>query len=480
MEIVTPQSNLIERFNKWIQESIMIKLMSIGFLILILLIPSSWIDSLIYERQQRAESVMNEVADKWSGSQTLTGPVLVVPFRKQQVIDHGQEGKEVREIVDKAFFLPETLNIKGKISPEVLHRGIFDAVVYESNLDIQSSFKSPDFKSLSVPEDMILWKDAYMVFGISDVRGISDNLSFRVGDISLPAEPSNNIGLQTDQVSKPTGEVYYPQAATSQSTKSGILVKLDVESEKDLAKTVAISLKLKGSSRLDFIPVGKTTAVSLTGPWADPSFDGEFLPDNRKITDAGFIADWKILHFNRPFSQQWTGQDQSLSDANFGMKLLMPVDQYQKSIRTSKYSVLIILLTFMALFLVEITQKIRIHPFQYILIGAALTIYYVLLLSVSEQLGYNSAYIIASCATVILISLYSVSFFRNIKLTALFTSLLVIFYSFIFVIIIQQDFSLLIGSIGLFIIVGALMYFSRRVNWYGAGQELGVGAGQGS
>ena len=467
MEIVTSQSNLADRFNKWIQESIMIKLMSIGFLVLILLIPSSWIDNVISERQQRAEEVMTEVANKWSGSQTLTGPVLVVPFRKLQVIDHGKDGKEITETVEKAFFLPETLNIKGNITPEKLNRGIFDAVVYESTLDINSTFKAPDFKALSVSEDMVLWKDAYMVLGIADVRGISDNLSFRIGDLSLQAEPSNNIGVLTEQNSNAPSRARDSQTVLSQSIKSGILVKLPSQNENDLAKPVAIKLKLKGSSRLDFIPAGKTTTVNLKGPWADPSFDGEFLPEDRNITETGFTADWKVLHFNRPFSQQWVGQDQQLSHANFGMKLLLPVDQYQKSMRTSKYSVLIILLTFMALFLVEITQKVRIHPFQYILIGAALTIYYILLLSISERWGYNTAYGIASVATVILVSLYSVSFFRNTKLTALFTALLVLIYSFIFVIIIQQDASLLLGSIGLFIIVAALMYFSRRVNWYG-------------
>jgi inner membrane protein len=143
--------------------------------------------------------------------------------------------------------------------------------------------------------------------------------------------------------------------------------------------------------------------------------------------------------------------------------------------RTAKYGILIILLTFISLFLVEITQKIRIHPFQYILVGAALTIYYTLLLSISEQLGYNAAYIIASVATVVLISLYALTFLRTKRLAVVFTSLLSLFYGFIFVIILQQDFSLLIGSIGLFITVGVLMYFSRKVNWYDASKTAGVG-----
>jgi inner membrane protein len=217
---------------------------------------------------------------------------------------------------------------------------------------------------------------------------------------------------------------------------------------------------------LDFVPVGKTTDVKLDGPWPDPSFDGEFLPSAREISQQGFTASWKVLHYNRPFSQEWTGTEQQLSGADFGVRLLLPVDQYQKSIRTSKYGVLIILLTFISLFLVEITQKVRIHPFQYILIGAALIIYYTLLLSFSEYIGYNFAYIVSSIATVSLVSLYARTFLPSNKLVALLLALLIIFYTFVFIIILQQDFSLLLGSIGLFVIVSLLMYFSRKINWY--------------
>jgi len=468
METIQPL-NILERFNRWIQESIMVKLFSIGFLILILLIPSSWIQDMIVERQQRAEQVMSEVADKWSGSQTISGPVLVIPYRKQEVIDKGKDGKEIREHIEKAYFLPEDLDITASIKPEILHRGIFDAVVYESPLEINSTFSKPAFKELSITEDMVNWKDAYMIFGITDLRGISENPTFTLGTNVLSAEPSNNIGITVTRGRSQVASDYYdPIEQKGTHSSNGIVVKLNWETPPTFAdkEKVKIKLNLKGSRRLDFVPAGKTTNVKLSGPWADPSFDGEFLPATRVITESGFSASWKVLHFNRPFSQQWTDDNQQLSGADFGIKLLIPVDQYQKSIRTSKYGVLVILLTFVALFLVEITQRIRIHPFQYILIGAALTIYYTLLLSFSEHVGYNIAYVAASVATVILISLYSISFFHNIKLTLLFSFLLMIFYAFIFVIILQQDFSLLLGSVGLFLIVGFLMYFSRKVNWY--------------
>lgn len=467
METLPQPLNIIERFNRWIQESIMVKLFSIGFLILILLIPSSWIENMIVERQQRAEQVIKEVADKWSGSQRISGPILVVPYRKRDVIDLGKGEKEIREYVERAYFLPEQLTINGAIKPQVLHRGIFDAVVYESSLDIKSSFTPPDFKRLSIADDMILWNDAHMVFGITDLRGISENPTFRVGDKTLDAEPAGDIWL-SPIVSPRDGSdgSVQQQKQYGSYPPSGITVKLNWKGSPNAIENITVKLDLKGSRRFDFVPAGKTTEVKLAGPWSDPSFDGEFLPEDRKISDKGFTASWKVLHFNRPFAQQWVENNQELSGADFGINLLIPVDQYQKSIRTSKYGVLVILLTFVALFLVEITQKIRIHPFQYILIGAALTIYYTLLLSFSEHVGYNSAYMIASFATVLLISLYSISFFQNSKLTVLFFLLLIVFYAFIFVIILQQDYSLLLGSVGLFLIVGLLMYFSRKVSWY--------------
>ncbi|HEV8513458.1 MAG TPA: cell envelope integrity protein CreD [Cyclobacteriaceae bacterium] len=448
-------------------ESITVKLVSIGFLVLILLIPSSWIQDLMNERQSRAEDVMHEVSSKWSGSQTLSGPILVIPYKVIQKIDHGKDGIEIQEYIQKYFLLPETLDVNGDVDPTVLHRGIFDAAVYTSALKIKANFNKPDFVSLAIPDDMVQWKDAYMIFSITDLRGISENPSFMVGNSSKPTEPSSDLGVSVRKFMR-DNNVSYSQSdgVVSDFSSNGIIAKLGWQSEKDFVGNTAIKITLKGSNRLSFNPTGKTTTVQLKGPWGNPSFDGEFLPENRTITEDAFTANWKILHFNRPFAQQWTESGTKLSGSEFGVKLIVPVDQYQKSIRTSKYGQLIIILTFVALFLVEITKKIRIHPFQYILIGAALIIYYTLLISLSEQVGYNIAYWIATAATVGLISFYSISFLQNSRLVTLFTAILVIFYAFIFIIVLQQDFSLLLGSIGLFLIVGSLMYFARNVKWY--------------
>jgi inner membrane protein len=469
-----PPLNIFERFNRWIEESIMIKLLSIGFLVLLLLLPSAWIQDLMQEREARAESVIDEISSKWSGSQTLAGPILVIPYQYQETVDKGKDGFQIFERTGKYFFLPENLTVTGDITPDVLHRGIFDAVVYTAALGIRANFKKPDFSKLNITTENVIWKDAYMVFPITDLRGISDKFTFAVGDSAKATEPSNDLGVSVWRGNVTHQESYIQEVngAGSYFTGSGVIANLGWQTADDFNGKTSIDLTLKGSQLLNFIPTGKTTNVKLSGAWNNPSFDGDFLPESREVNDTGFSATWSVLHFNRPFSQQWNTLNEKLSGSDFGVKLILPVDQYQKSIRTSKYGQLIIILTFMALFLVEITRKVRIHPFQYILIGFALIIYYTLLISFSEQIGYNWAYAIASASTVLLISLYSITFLKDKGLVALFTSLLVIFYTFIFVIILQQDFSLIIGSVGLFLIVGALMYFSRKVSWYNQAQTI--------
>jgi len=448
MENSETPTNLLDRFNRWLQESITIKLLSIGFLLLILLIPLSWIESLINERQFRSEEVLLDITSKWSGKQIISGPVIVLPYKYSEIVrEKGEEPKVVTHR-RKAFFLPEDLKISGNVTPQILHRGIYEAAVYEGSLAIDATWQKQSLPSLKI-DGQILWSEAYMILGISDLRGIADNPVIKNGEKQLASEPSNDLGI-----------------GYGHKTITGLVAKLNWDENNNFGQPISLQLNFRGSRGLDFVPVGKTTVVNISGPWASPSFNGEFLPNSREVNEEGFRAEWKVLHYNRPFAQEWLGEGKDLAGYDFGVELLIPVEQYQKSMRTSKYGHLVILLSFISLFLVEISQKIKIHPFQYILIGAALIIYYSLLLSLSEQIGYSPAYFISCLATVSLLTLYSKTFLRPAKLVALFSVLLVVFYSFIFIIIIQQDFSLLIGSIGLFIVVGALMYLTRKINWY--------------
>jgi inner membrane protein len=225
-------------------------------------------------------------------------------------------------------------------------------------------------------------------------------------------------------------------------------------------------LNINGSESINFIPVGKQTNVDLDSDWANPSFEGSFLPNTRDINETGFNASWKVLHLNRSYPQQWIGTKYNIDESSFGVKLLLPVDHYQKSLRSVKYAIMFISLTFLIFFFTEILNKKRIHPIQYLLVGLGLSVFYTLLVSLSEQINFNLAYLLASLSIITLITAYSYSMLKNIKLTVIVAFVLSVLYTFLFTVIQLQDYSLLLGSIGLFLALAIVMYLSRKVDWY--------------
>lgn len=444
------QPSAIRGFMNWLQESVTVKLVFIGFLILVLLIPSALINDLIFERSARQSAVVKEIADSWSGDQTIKGPVLVVPYKRFiKAID--SDKKEItKEITENLYLLPERLKMDAAVKTDQLHRGMFDAVVYNSEVKVSGNFTKPDLAALSLTPDQLLWDKARLEFSISDLKGLKNNPVINAAGQHLSAEPTF---------------MAHPVF------NNGLQANINLGTVKEAGFAFDFTLDLKGSQELHFMHLGKTTDVSAKGNWSTPSFDGRYLPDERHTDSAGFKAHWRMLYYNRPYPQQWVVDNNLLTDesklanASFGLKLRLPVDQYQKVTRTSKYAILIVLLTFVSLFLTEVIRKQRIHPFNYALIGAALVIYYTLLLSFSEQMGYNLAYIIASAATIGLVSVFIASLLKNKAAAGLFAVILSVIYLFIFVIIQLEDLALMIGSIALFIIVALLMYFSRKINW---------------
>jgi inner membrane protein len=436
-------------FMNWLKESITVKLVFIGILILVLLIPSSMIGDLIRERENRSQEMETDVSDKWSGSQLVQGPVLVIPHKRTYNTMDASNKVVIKEAIENYYVLPEHLHIKATVSCEALHRGIYETAVYNTRVMVWGDFKA-EIARLGITPDQLLLDKAKLTFSITDLKGLKTNPVVKLSGKSAQAEPVfNEKGL----------------------FNNGLQAAINLTAIADKVMPFDFDLDLKGSQQLSFLHTGKTTDVEVTGNWPTPSFDGRYLPDYRKVDQHGFTARWRMLYFNRPFAQQWAANDTVLSkmqteqNAVFGVKLKLPVDQYQKSMRTSKYGILIILLTFISLFLTELISKQRIHAFNYILIGAAMIIYYTLLLSFSEQVGFNLAYLIASVATITLVSVFIASLLKNRLVALLFAAILGIFYVFIYVIIQLEDLALLIGSIALFIIISALMYFSRKINW---------------
>ena len=436
------ETTIIERVNSWIKNSVMLKLFIITILMLLLLIPSAMIQSIISEREVLSNAAIQEVSTKWADRQQINGPVLTIPL----VYEYLENGKLV-QTTRYWHLLPESLKIDGAVEPEKLRRNIYEIVVYKSMLQVSGNFvfdKTPDPENLK----SIQYSKAFLTIGISDLRGIKDQVILKWNKHPLKVEPGSRIP-----------EIIY----------SGISIELpNLESQLDKSANFSFALNLHGSQNLAFVPLGSTTDVNITSNWPSPSFDGNFLPNQRQVTPSGFKASWKVLQLNRNFPQNWIGstQGKKLDNAAFGVNLILPLDDYQKSMRSAKYAAMTIALTFLIFFLVEILNGKKIHPFQYVLVGLALVLFYVLLISISEHSNFNIAYAISTLSIVGMITLYSMSIFKASRLTMLLVIALMGIYGFLFVTLQLADYALLMGSIGLTLILAATMYFTRDIDWY--------------
>lgn len=433
--------SFFDQLNIKVKASVTLKLFSIAILVLLLLIPTAMIKSLIRERESTHESAINEVSSKWGNEQTVTGPIITIPYKKIFI----EKNKEPITQIEYAHFLPDELNITGEITPETRYRGIYKVVVYNTQVQITGKFPYPEFADWNIAPENILWNESFVSLGIPDMRGIKDTINLQWANLTQPF-------------------AFNPGISTKDITGSGVSVRVPLEKQTPL--TFSFNLNLNGSKKLNFIPLGKETNIKLSSKWTNPSFDGAFLPDKREVSDTGFTASWKILHLNRNYPQEWRGAAYDVTNSQFGVTLLLPVDEYQKSMRSAKYAIMLISLTFIVFFFFEILNKRRIHPFQYILVGLALCIFYTLLLSLAEHITFNYAYIVAGIATILAVTLYSKSVFKTGLPTILMGLILVILYGFIFVTIQLQDYALLLGSIGLFVVLVVVMYLSRKINWY--------------
>jgi len=432
-----------EKLNRWLKQSVGLKLMTITILMLLLLIPASMIKSIIQEREVLNKSVLNEVSSKWAEGQQINGPILTIPL----VYEYQKDENKIITKTKHLYILPENLKVTGDIEPNKLKRGIYEVVVYRSKLKVTGNF---DLKGKINQANLkeIQYDKAFLTVGISDLRGIEDQIIVNWDKEKLSVEPGSKL---VDLVN------------------SGISIDLpNLTDQMNKKVDFSFDLNLQGSQNLSFVPVGSTTEVNLNSPWSSPSFNGNFIPKNRKIDDSGFKASWKVLLLNRNYPQSWVDHNFSskLMSSSFGVDLIMPLDDYQKSMRSAKYAAMTIALIFLVFFLVEIMNGRRIHPFQYTLVGLALCLFYVLLISISEHSNFNIAYLISAGISSLLILLYSRSVFQSAKFTGILSATILGIYTFLFVTLQLADYALLMGSIGLTTILGITMYFTRNINWY--------------
>jgi len=406
-------------------------------IVIALLIPLVMIQSLISERQGYRNEAVQEIYKSWAGEQIVAGPMITV---EKTVTNTNKDG----EIVSTKYYthyLPENLKMQCVLIPEIRYRGIYEVVLYKSKLKITGNF--PQIKKSSENLSGAVSVENYLSFNVSDLRGIEENVKLFVNDAELTVLPgSNNNGIFAN----------------------GFSSVINFSENEPLSFSAEINLK--GSSALSFIPLGKVTEVDMNSQWNNPSFVGAFLPASREVSEAGFSSVWKINHFNRAYPQTWENRNYDIFNSTFGVKLLMPVDEYQKTTRTSKYGIMIILLTFISFFMIEIFSKKIIHPIQYLLVGLSLVIFYSILLSISEYMVFKYSYLISSISVIILIGLYIKSIYANVKISLSISLLLTLFYGLMYIILQLQDYALLFGNILLFIILAIIMYVTRNLNWF--------------
>ncbi len=413
------------------------------------MIPLSQLRSVVEERTRFAAAAAEEIGHSWGGKQLVAGPFLTVPLRRTFQTSE----TTVQRTLEWITFLPKTLNVQGSVEPEIRRRGIFEAAVYRADLKLEGSFEQPDPGLVTSLEDAeILWADATLSFAVSDLRGLRSQLELDWNGRKLELDP-------------------LPAASAGRLDMPSLGAKVPLAPAGAGLYHFALGIAVSGSEQLSFLPLGRATSVALLSTWRSPSFSGAFLPDQRTLDTRGFRASWSIPFFARSFPQAFDSSyaGGELLGSAFGVDLLLPVDTYQKTDRSLKYGGLFVLLTFLTFLLFELFEGSRLHAVQYLLVGFAMSIFYLLLLSLGEHLPFRLAYLVAAAAVTLLIAGYARAILGSRRGSAWLFGVLTLLYAFLCVLLESEDYALLVGSLALFGVLALVMYLTRHIDWSGGG-----------
>lgn len=427
--------------NKFLQQKLFFKIIFILFLILLLMIPNALIRDLIRERQGLEYQTQQDIASSWGPNQTIIGPVLSIPFTKEIMTDAGTSKYEHTLRV-----LPKTFNINVELITEERKKSIYKAILYNAKHKMEGAFELPSVSKFGKNVAEIHWDNATVDIGFTSSASL-DNIV--------------NINWAQESFKMESG------SSDSELFPSGIhaIVPLDESTQQYFFN---IDLGLNGSEAINYLPLAENTDVHMKSNWAAPGFIGLPLPSRREITESGFTADWKLTEYNRTFKNTWIDNEVYLVQrgGTFGVDLIQTIGHYQKNMRSAKYALLIISLSFLVFFFFEMLKGNKIHFIQYIFVGLALSIFYTLLLSFSEHIGFDLAYLISAGAVVGLISWYSRYILRKGSNMFILTVVLAGLYLYIYILLQMEEFALLVGSVGLFVVLAMSMYLSRNFDWY--------------
>lgn len=421
------------------------KLVIVILLTAIMAVPLFFIQFALMERQERAGKAARDIAQGWGGVQTIGGPALLVPYdvTNKEVVG-GQVVESTQHLV--AILLPSELKIDADVKTERRWRGIFPVPAYRATVSLHAQFDKAALASLAPDNAKILWDKATAWMSVSDVHGLGDNVTMQASGKTVAFEPGNGVeGIGA----------------------SGIHAPLKLSGPPD-SLSLATVFALRGTRELRFEPLGRQTTASIRSDWSSPSFFGAILPGERRIGKSGFEASWTVPYLARGYGQSFESPNSALETllgSAFGVRFYQPVDFYQLVQRSLKYAALFIGLAFLVFFVAELIAEKRLHAAQYTLIGSAQALFYLLLLSFAEHMGFALAYGLAAGATVLLTALYAGNAFADWAKAGVFFAVLSALYGLLYVILIQEDYALLIGALVLFAALSATMYATRKIDW---------------
>lgn len=462
-----------------------LKLLLVCALALVMTIPALFVFALLMDRTQRAQQVAEEVGGVLGGPQTFLGPVLAVPYTSlQTTAADGATPARTTQVSGTWFVFPVQGGAEVATESEVRRRSLFKVPVYTSEVKFDARFDLAEAGRTAPPGAAFDWSRAEMLVGASDARGATSDVMLTVNGQSAAATPGGALqDLSLRAMDIPGRRV----ASTGDGAMKLFGVSATPVAQPGAAFTAAATLKFTGASRIGVLPFAKTTSVVIRGDWPHPSFDGGFLPVERRVSGGpegapqgdgrGFSARWSVPFVARGVPAE--GDAQALSNLGPGevaVSFVEPANPYQSVQRSLKYALLFVGLVFLAYFLFEITTGKRVHPAQYILIGLAQIIFYLLLLSIAEHLGFDLGFLLAAGATVALISAYAGWVFESRRQGVRALVAFTVVYGLIYVLMRLEDYALLVGALASFAAIATVMYFTRRIDWYGGSNTSGVPA----
>lgn len=429
---------------KTLSGSVTGKVLFIAVLILILLIPLGMIEGLVVERSQLYETARDDIGRSWGQAQIVGGPIVVVPFSHTRYVN-----AQPVVVQDELYLLPEQLDIVGQADAEERRRGIYRVPVYTTRLHVTGRFAPVAFET-DYADLQVRWEQAAIALPISDARSVREPIVLASGNGTTAFEAGGA------RVSGFGPLLVAPYAALGPPPLTE-------------PREFAFDLVLGGTGALQFLPLGDETRVAVTSSWPSPSFVGAFLPNTRTVDAAGFTAEWRVLDLGRGYPSSWRRSDAPpplVETSAFGVELITPVGIHEAAMRATKYGVLILCFTFVAYFLFELFAPLRLHALQYLLIGLANSVFYLLLLALAEHVGFGAAYVASAVASTALITSYSGAILGSLRRALPIGALLTALYGYLYVTLKAEDYALLFGALGVFGMLAAFMYLTRHIDWF--------------